>query len=273
MRPVNERLTYLPDSDLTFLVRAVATQRLDHEHIKEIIRDKADLIDIMLDDPEIMAKIQDNREALLQVSPYLFFTILLRQVKREMQKKPFTLELLGSAEEIPIFDSPEVTKLLENAKLLDYLAELLASFTRTYSGVLFYKAGNRWERRRFSELEIDDLLTLSRLVDPETCFPIYKRLGDVSLFLTGIFPAAIVRRAHLYPARRRQKYHLEDYLEMGPQFYQKAATYPEAQQGEMQEVLQVLSNHFTLARKPLNLLAQRYMGFNRYQWFNLPAEH
>lgn len=270
MRQFSERLSCLPESDLSFLVRAVATQRSDHEHIKEIIRDKPDLIDIMLDDPKVMAKIREKQEILLQISPYLFFTILLRQVKRELQDSTFTLELLETAEEVPVFDSPEVVRLLENKALLDYLAELLASFTRTYSGVFFYRAGNRWYRRRFSDLDLDDLLSLLELVEPENCFPIYKRLGDLSLFLTGIFPEATVRRPELHVSRHSRGRRLEEYLEMGPQFYQKAATFPEAQRGQMRGVLELLSNNFAIARKPLNALAQKYMGFNRYRWFGLP---
>lgn len=270
MRQFSERLSYLPQSDLNFLVQAVATQRSDHERIKEIIRDKPDLIDIMLDDPQAIAKIKGEQERLLQISPYLFFTILLRQVKRELQDSTFTLELLETAEEVPVFDSPEVVRLLENGMLLDYLAELLASFTRTYGGVFFYRAGKRWYRRRFSDLDLDDLLSLLELVELKNCFPIYKRLGDLSLFLTGIFPEATLGRPELHTSRHRQGRRLEEYLEIGPQFYQKAATFPEAQRGQMRAVLELLGSNFALARKPLNALAQKYMRFNRHRWFGLP---
>ncbi|TDA70150.1 MAG: hypothetical protein D9V47_02575 [Clostridia bacterium] len=271
MRQVNDRLSYLPDSDLSFLVQAVATQRTDHVHIKEIIRDKPDLIDIMLDDPQVVTKIKEKQEMLLQLSPYIFFTVLLRQVKRELRDSTFTLELLETAEEIPVFDSPEVVRLLENDLLLDYLAELLTTFTRTYGGAFYYRVGNRWYRRRFSDLDMDDLLSLLELLEPENRFPIYKRLGDLSLFLTGIFPAAVVRRPEIYASRHSHGHRLEEYLELGPQFYLKAAACPEAQREHIQGILQVLSSNFAMARKPLNVLAQKYMGSNRCRWFSLES--
>jgi hypothetical protein len=40
----------LSDSDLRFVVQTVATSRRDHDHIVNLIRDKEDLIEPMLED-------------------------------------------------------------------------------------------------------------------------------------------------------------------------------------------------------------------------------
>jgi hypothetical protein len=95
---------YLLERDFDFLVRTVADKRKDPERVKEIIRDKEDLIEIMLDDPKLMAKIRETQEELLFISPYLLFSILLRQVRRQLRQRSFTVEISGR-DRIPVFDA------------------------------------------------------------------------------------------------------------------------------------------------------------------------
>ena len=69
-----------------------------------------------------------------------------------------------------------------------FLTELLTSYTRVASGSTYVRTARGWRRRRFSEL---DPLRLASLLDavPEAERPgIYRRLGDLALFLTGVFP-------------------------------------------------------------------------------------
>ena len=75
------------------------------------------------------------------------------------------------------------------------LAELLASFTRVASGRYRVRVAGRARTRRFSEL---DPVRLAGLLDavPDAERPgVYRRLGDVSLFLTGVFPDYVTSRA------------------------------------------------------------------------------
>ena len=82
-----------------------------------------------------------------------------------------------------------------------FLAELLASFTRVASGRYRVTAGGRTRTRRFSELDPVRLAGLLEEV-PEAERPgIYRRLGDVTLFLTGVFPGYAADRA-LGPVER-----------------------------------------------------------------------
>ena len=70
----------LSDSDLRFVVQTVATSRRDHDHIVNLIRDKEDLIEPMLEDPKLLERLFQDDETLVRVSPHLLFSVLLRRV-------------------------------------------------------------------------------------------------------------------------------------------------------------------------------------------------
>src|SRR5205814_4888147 len=85
-------------------------------------------------------------------------------------------------------DAPALRDFLADTARRLFLAELLASFTRVASGRYRVRVAGRARTRRFSEL---DPVRLAGLLDavPEAERPgVYRRLGDVSLFLTGVFP-------------------------------------------------------------------------------------
>ena len=47
----------MSESDLRFLVETVATSRRDHDHIVNLIRDKEDLLEPMLEDPKLTERL------------------------------------------------------------------------------------------------------------------------------------------------------------------------------------------------------------------------
>jgi hypothetical protein len=47
----------LSESDLRFLVECVATSRRDYDHIVNLIRDKEDLLELMLEDPKLLERL------------------------------------------------------------------------------------------------------------------------------------------------------------------------------------------------------------------------
>lgn len=56
----------LTDYDLKFLVETVATERRDHEHIIELLRDKSDLLEPMLDDRKVAERLLNIEEAFVR---------------------------------------------------------------------------------------------------------------------------------------------------------------------------------------------------------------
>jgi len=94
---------------------------------------------------------------------------------------------------------------------------------------------------------------------------LYKRIADVALFLSGIFPEHATRFATppqaIYSARRT----LEDYEQTGSRFYSVAAK--ETDQTQWKPVLGTLAEKFTLARLALNSFSERYVKTNRTRFF------
>ncbi|MHB1132534.1 MAG: hypothetical protein ACYC4L_09130 [Chloroflexota bacterium] len=267
----------LLESDLRFVVQTVATQRTDHDDLVDLLRDKPDILDRMLDDEQLFRRLVYDEEALIRVSPWLLFTVLLRRAARDLSGERFTVERLGSGERLPVFDAPRVADLLRDPEIIDYLAETLTSFVRTDTATVYYRSGRRYRRRTFSDLDIDDMISLSGTVAPESRFPYYRRVGDICLFITGIFPEhvpagyvpSVVTPAAGWSARRRRR-GLEEYEVEARRFYHLAANTPIASELGLAEVLSKLADNFPLARKPLNYITDRYVRMHKSRLFGWP---
>jgi len=269
-------LTYLRDlseSDLYFIVTTIVDKRRDYEHICNLLKDKPDLIEIMLKDNKLFQNVQDDEDILLKISPFLLFSILLLQARKEMERRTYTMEIISQKERVPIFDARDATKLLDNKDVRAYLAHMLASFTRVNSTTVVYKSRGMTYQRHFSELNFDDVLELSELVEPPYRYDFYKRLADISLFITGIYPESLRSgpdpTCEQVPARYigHDKRSLHDYEEEGKRYYDLASSYDEAREQGLDHVLSLLSEKYTLARKPLNYLSQNYLYKYRNKWF------
>lgn len=260
-----DRLLELSEKDLTFVVETVATRRRDHDRIRDLVRDKPDLVDIMLDDEKLFARVISDDEIFLKISPYLLFTILLRHARKQLKEKNYTLETVAYKKKIPVFDGPEVSRLLDDAGLHDYLVDLLSSFTRTTSTTLYFRVGERIYRRKFSDLKLEDMVRLSEVIEESSKFPVFKRIGDISLFITGMFPENALPEGEAgahegipgFPERGRLSF--EEYNEAGRKYYHLAAGCYEAAALGLEEILHTLAEKFSLARKPLNLISDQYI--------------
>ncbi|MCL5107813.1 MAG: hypothetical protein M1401_02850 [Chloroflexi bacterium] len=272
-----QRWPQLSESDLRFLVQTVATQRNDHERVVELLRDKPDIVDRMLDDEQLFRRLLHEEEALVRASPYLLFTVLLRRAARDLPHEKFTIERLGSGERLPVFDASRVGDLLGDPAVVDYLAEMLTSFVRTESATVYYRSGRRYRRRTYSDMDVDDMIALAGAAAAEFRYPYYKRIGDICLFITGVFPEHVP--AAYAPAvttpqagwwRRRQRRGLEEYELEAKRFYKLAAVTPTAGEQGVNVTLLKLAQNFNLARKPLNYITDNYIRLHRAQLFGGP---
>jgi hypothetical protein len=220
-------------------------------------------------------------DALLRASPFLVFAVLVHRAAQDLDHVRFVDEWIGPQRRVPIF---EVAVLQDFARLPErrlFLTELLASYTRVASGSFWIQTSRGWRRRRFSEL---DPLRLAELVEvlPQHERPAaYRRLGDLSLFLTGVFPDYVGR---LFP-RPIQRHRLERAVglredgalsdglslleQVGQQAYRIAGQAVEDRDG-MSSLLGDIADGFGHARRVLNFLTDRYLFPLRSQWFQAP---
>jgi hypothetical protein len=121
-------------------------------------------------------------------SPFLVFAAFVQQATAELAAMDHVPERTGPRQRVPLFDAPALRDFLGEPPRRLFLAELLASFTHVASGRYRVRAGGRTRTRRFSELDPVRLAGLLDAVAPAERPGVYRRLGDVTLFLAGVFP-------------------------------------------------------------------------------------
>lgn len=259
----------LSDSDLTFIVETLSPQLRDRI---DSIREDEDILTGMLEDERLFSRIMSDEEIMLKISPKLFFTVLMIRARKDLNREYYTVER-DRYHKIPIFDIEKVRELINQDDVLEYLINMLVSFTRTESQTVYYVVkGRRGLRRiKFSDIDVFDMLHLAELVDEDFRFPIYKRIGDICLWTLGIFPEYVIPRSFVRssPLRVGFKHRMsfEEYEELGRTFYKIASDSYSAKVFGLDRPLSILSEQFNLAEKPLNLISERYLAFKKNKWF------
>jgi len=260
--------------DLAFMVETLMPERSDREHVIDAIQGDQRLIEAMLNDDRLFQRLMTGEEILLMVSPWLLFTVLLRRARRDLEQEAFTVEQ-RHRQKVFLFDIDRVIELLEQEPVQDYLAAMLASFTRIKSVTVPVRVRKGvWRKYRANDLNVESLMRYCQALDEEFRFECYKRIADACLFLTGMFPGYIESQ-YRYPLSRQIRprmkgrlcRNLEDYEAHGRAFYQLAAEHERAKVEGLEEVLTTLSENFILAEKPLVFLADRYLRFTKHKLF------
>jgi hypothetical protein len=268
-------LEHLTDSDLGLLGAASSTENL---------RADPEALVSVLDSPIAYRAVfnQPGRDPLLQASPFLLFTVLIHRAARDLGQASFVEEWVGPRQRVPVFDVDDLRSFGGDPMRRFFLAELLSSYTHVASGSVMIQTRRGWRRRRFSELDPLRLIELAELL-PEAERPsVYRRLGDLSLFLTGIFPDYAAERL----VQNRERRQLERALEaadrqqaergdgvwllerLGRRAYRIAQR--SADRGTpMTQVLATVSENFAAARRLLNFLTDRYLFPQRQHWFGV----
>src|SRR6201999_3553427 len=157
-----------------------------------------------------------SREAVM-ASPFLACAVPVHRAAADLAEVRYVAERAAARQKVPVFDAPELRDFLNSAARRLFLAELLTSFTRVTSGRYRVTVGGRARTRRFSELDPVRLAGMLDAVPEESRPGVYRRLGDVALFLSGVFPdyvagqafspvnvARLLRAAHV-PAGERER--------------------------------------------------------------------
>ena len=148
-----------------------------------------------------------------------------------------------------------------DAHVLDYLGDMMASFLFTRD--LFPLVQ---DKRRFGFMLSDILQEMQETTRFPNLFEAYRKLGDYSLFLTGIFPASLRRRRW---NRWKSAYEpikgidLGYHVTSGKNYYRWASEHDMAEAVQQRRMLGKLSTHFDIYREAMCEASDRYiMGFD-----------
>jgi hypothetical protein len=89
---------------------------------------------------------------------------------------------------VPVFDGPVLAAFATEPRHRLFLAELLASYARVASGVVWRRGEQGWRRQRWDELDLPRLAALLDAVPASQQPGVWRRIGDGALFLAGVFP-------------------------------------------------------------------------------------
>jgi hypothetical protein len=267
-------LEHLSDGDLAFLGSATESRAGSAP--------KPEQIEMLIDSPTVYRQLfnQPGRDPLLRGTPFLVFAVLVHRAARDLSQASFVEEWVGPRQRVPVFDVAALRDFGADPLHRLFLAELLASYTHVASGSVLVQTRRGWRRRRFSELDPLRLVELADLVPDHERPWVYRRLGDLSLFLSGIFPDYAAEQLVGEPQRRRlqRALHLRDpqraeqgdgiwlLEQLGRRAYQMAQRATDGSAG-MGDVLARVSQNFPAARRVLNFLTDRYLFPLRRQWF------
>ena len=292
-----EYASHLTDADLRLLVSVTGTPAGAGQ-----VDGAGDAVDLswLRGDPETLLRLLEHpgvfravlgavdaaRGWAVPASPFLVFAAFVQQAAAELASVDHVPERTGLRQRVPLFDAPALRDFLGDPARRLFLAELLASFTRVASGRYRVRVGGRMRTRRFSEL---DPVRLAGLLDavPQAERPgVYRRLGDATLFLTGVFPdyasthalgpldAGRLLRAARLPSSQQERLASSPAMELweylGARWYRAARDLAPVATARVLVVGDV-ADRFRQARRVLNHLADRYLVSPGQPWFEQPS--
>src|SRR5580692_6870165 len=299
-----EYAAHLTDADLTLLASAAgapapggppgAVPVLPADADAGWLRRDPAAIPVLLGDPRVFEAVfgwadrgrPPRPGEAVPASPFLTFAVTVHRSATELESMGHVAERTGPRQRVPLFDAPALRDFLGSPARRFFLAELLGSFTRVASGRYRVRGGGRMRTRRFSEL---DPVRLAGLLDgvPDAERPgVYRRLGDVCLFLSGVFPdyatlygvgpvqvARLLRAARVPAAQHDELATIPaiDLLEqLGARWYRAACGLAPVRTARLDVVAEVAGS-FRQARRVLNHIADRYLFSTDHPWFAPPT--
>lgn len=290
---MNERLYVerLTERDLALLASAAGGSRSVTEGV-ERLRSDPTRIEQLIGSSEVFDALfapwaEQAAQPLTVAGPFLVFSVLLAGTARQLEARPFVREWIGPRERVPVFDVQPLRRFLDEPLRRMFLADLLASYTRVVSGAVWIRDRRGWSKRRFSDLDPVRLVSLLGVVSEPERLAVYRRLGDVALFLSGVFPDFVSQR--LFSPVQAER--LERVLAATP----GSADVPQETPGaigllerlgrgaygvvlahtpqpriDLGRVLEEVTERFADARRVLNVLTDTHLFPNRAEWFPPP---
>lgn len=202
-------------TDFEFVVKTLSRTERDSVNLVDLLTD-AEARDSILDNPRLVDSLL-TEGAPLNISPQLYFYVLLRHVLKETG--------------------------LNDRNVSDYLASLLETFSQTAR--MKSPADGQTNPIQY----VSDMLIALRNASPTQTFLIRAHVGNYSLFITGIFHETVQSRS------QRGAPDVTFYEDVGRSNFRVAAGHHVARTCALTEVFERLADGFHEARLALNRLS------------------
>jgi len=259
-------LEHLTDEDLALLAATVGDE----------VRDPLS-VERALADPRVFHAVfgspfdEPGSVTLAPASPFLVFAVAVHRAATDLKTEAYIEERISAHQRLPVFDVAPLRALGDDPESRLFMIELLGSFTR-------------------GSVDPIELARFLELVPASERAGVYRRLGDVALFLSGVFPDHTARRVHpvelgrmlrtLPPVERDDP--LAQGIEssadqgltgllsiLGPRWYRLAAE--QVPYRSFAEPLHRAADTFEPARRFLAVVTDRYLFPLRTGWFPEPG--
>ena len=207
--------------DFTFITEALGTDERNRIALSDLLTDE-EMRDRILDHEELFNRIRQQK-GLTRISPHLFFYVMIRHAFREYN--------------------------IESRHIADYVASMLAEFSSTNS------AHTPTASSKSYNYLVDIMMDFAESSSSLEAFLLRSHLGNYSLFMTGIFPDFINRKA-MYGSRAPG---FDYYEKMGRSSYLWASRHKVARKYNLVEVLASLARQFRVVRQALNWVSDEYI--------------
>jgi hypothetical protein len=292
-------LEHLTGDDLDLLASALPPEQTP-ARLRHLLGSHPALLDEALGSQAVFEAVfagVSDRAPLLGASPFLVFAVCVHRAADELGSMSYVDEWLGPGRRAPVFDVEQLREFVSHPARRLFLAELLTSYTHVASGsvVTFTRRGLR--RQRFSELDAVRLAGLLNVVSESERPGIFRRLGDLALFLTGVFPDHTARRgfgpieegrlrrsgvlagrAVTGPALRlgspaqRDESAVALLDQLGRRWYRAAVSLVPKPRPQNMVVVEELVERFGHARRFLGLVTDRFLFPHRDRWFGVVGD-
>ncbi len=215
----------LTDKDLRFLIDNFPAPGGSFEEMAALVHELPTTIESMLDSDFLVRRILERRDLLLDVSPFLLFNVMLRQVLDHRRSR-------------------------DERGIINYIANLLSLFVHTER---LYRVAPGDEQ---THAYLVEMIGEAENADPRRQFLIYAHIGNFALFLTGMFPGWIEHR-HRYHRRSVDK---RFYTDFGRAYFEMAANHPLAEAYQLDSVFFRLAFLFEDYQQAVNRMASEYLA-------------
>lgn len=217
-------LSQLDDRDLNFIIEHFPMPGQSYEEIARLINTLPTTLESLLNSEYLFHRVWERSEVLLDISPFLLFSVLLRRNLRDHRGR-------------------------RDRKIINYLANLLSLFVRAD------RVFRIQPHDRYGHEYLVDLIMESEAADTRRKFLIHSHIGNYSLFISGLFPGWIEYRYRY----KRRPVDTQYYVDMGRTYFQRAAVHPLARELGLDDVFLRLSLLFESYRGILNDISRNYL--------------